>query len=91
MSTLNLAYIQVEAPNALEQFTAFYQESLQPYPKMKGVSIQDVPMEMLVGLFVRFFRENGMELDVSNFEFEDLPSVIEDNFKILQQTMQHFS
>jgi hypothetical protein len=91
MSTLNLAYIQVEAPNAWQQFTEFYQESLQAYPKMKGISIQDVPMEMLVGLFVLFFRENGMELDVSNFEFEDLSSVVEDNFKILQQTMQHFS
>jgi hypothetical protein len=91
MPTLNQAYIQFDAPNAWKQFTEFYQESVQPYPKLRDISIEDLPMEMLVGLFVRFFRENGMELDVSNFEFEDLSSVIEDNFKVLQQTMQHFS
>jgi hypothetical protein len=88
---LDLAHIQKEYPRAWQDFVDFHEELCHTSHFSAALPFEAYPFEYQLGVFFRYFNENGIELDVCNIEFHLIPAVIEENFKGHNQSVAHFS
>ncbi len=88
---VNIEHIQKEYPRAWQDFTDFHTELCKASNFVSSLQFEQYPFEYQLGIFFRYFNENGIELDVCNIEFELIPAVIEENFKGHNQSVAHFS
>ncbi|HSZ72770.1 MAG TPA: hypothetical protein VK750_08835 [Cytophagaceae bacterium] len=88
---LDISGIKTQYPRAWKDFEDFYGELKETYSYQETLAFEHYPFEYQLGIFFRFFIDNGMELDVCNIEFEMIPAVIEENFKGHNQSVAHYS
>lgn len=88
---LNIPSIKEQYPRAWKDFEDFQQELIETYSFKDSASFELYPFEYQLGVFIRFFIDLGMELDVCNIGFEMIPAVIEENFKGHNQAVAHYS
>ena len=78
-------------PRAWKDFEDFYNELNTACTFQPHSAFTEFPFEYQLGIFFRYFIDNGMELDICNIEFEMIPAVIEENFKGHNQAVAHYS
>jgi hypothetical protein len=88
---LNFEHIKKEYPRAWQDFVDFHAALCNASNFSSSLRFEDYPFEYQLGVFFRYFNENGIELDVCNIEYDLIPSVIEENFKGHNQSVAHFS
>lgn len=88
---LDIPYIKEQYPRAWKDFDDFYHELNGIYEFNDQTTFESYPFEYQLGVFIRFFTELGMDLDVCNIEFEMIPAVIDENFKGHNQAAAHYS
>jgi hypothetical protein len=88
---LDISVLKEEYPRAWKDFEDFYQELNQTNSFKDTLSFEHYPFEYQLGVFIRFFHDAGMELDVCNIDFEMIPAAIEENFKGHNQAVAHYS
>ena len=88
---LDISSIKEQYPRAWKDFEDFNQELNEAYGFRANTAFESYPFEYQLGVFIRFFIDLGMELDVCNIEFDLIPAVIEENFKGHNQAVAHYS
>ncbi len=88
---LDILSIKAQYPRAWKDFEDFCKELNEVYEFQANTEFESYPFEYQLGIFIRFFIDLGMELDVCNIEFEMIPAVIEENFKGHNQAVAHYS
>ncbi len=87
----DLAKIKKTAPKAWADFESFYQQNFPNYSSDQKLSLDKIPFEMLLGLLLRYFIENGVEWDVSNTEYNLLPETLLEVFENYEKVISHYS
>jgi hypothetical protein len=88
---LNYATIQTQSPKAWEDFVKFYKTEFEIPAFLKNIEITQIPFEMQLGVFLKYFNENGVELDVCNTEYSLLPEHITEAFQTHEKVISHYS
>ena len=79
------------APKAWKDVESFYQENFSEFISKSQVTLDELPFEMMIGLLLKYFNENGVEWDVSNTEYEFLPDTLLEVFENYEKVISHFS
>lgn len=87
----DFSFIKNNAPKAWADFEKFYQTILPVYYVDNKLKPEEIPFEFLLGLLLRYFIENGVEWDISNIEFNELPSSLSDVFENYEKIISHYS
>lgn len=77
-------------PKVIEDFMEFYEE----YFSDTGVSAEKfktLPFEMQAGVFIRYFYENGIDIDFTSADMEDLADGIREALLEHEGVLNHFS
>ena len=90
-SILNYSFILSDTPKAWQDFVKFYQEEFKDYEFLKSLEVTQLPFEMQLGIFLKYFNENGVELDICNTEYSQLPENIMEAFKTHEKVISHYS
>ncbi|TAH26717.1 MAG: hypothetical protein EAZ07_03420 [Cytophagales bacterium] len=53
--------------------------------------VLELPFAFLMGFYVEFFTENGIEVDVQSLNLELIEQSVWESFQILENTIGHFS
>ncbi|HEY8400976.1 MAG TPA: hypothetical protein VIK89_06925 [Cytophagaceae bacterium] len=88
---LNLDQIKTECPKAWADFNEYYQKGFSTKSSLTQVNFTEIPFEMQLGVFLRYFNENAVELDVCNSGYENWPSIITEAFKTYENVISHYS
>jgi hypothetical protein len=83
--------IQSSAPKAWEDFKKFYSDNFGNLEPLKKIDFTTLPFEMQLGIFLKYFRENGVEPDVQNLDISELENTIADLFEDYERMTGHFS
>ncbi len=87
----DLSHIKAIAPKAWADFEAFYQTNFPDYFSDSKLQPENLPFELLLGLLLRYFIENGVEWDVSNTEYNMLPETLTEVFESYEKVISHYS
>jgi hypothetical protein len=87
----DLIKIKNIAPKAWADFEDFYQTNHPAYFSDPKLNPENIPFEMLLGLLLRYFIENGVEWDVSNTEYGMLPETLLEVFESYEKVISHYS
>lgn len=88
---LNHSYIQIQCPKAWGDFNTFYNSEYASNPSLKNINFIELPFEMQLGVMLRYFNDNGIEVDLSNTDLSILPDHITEAFKTHENVISHFS
>ncbi|MFN3402510.1 MAG: hypothetical protein ACK40G_00355 [Cytophagaceae bacterium] len=88
---IDLNHIESCYPNAYKDFMNFYNNSFKPLNFLKDINFNSLPFEMQLGIFLRYFKDNAVELDVCNADYEMLPDVITEAFNTQEKVIKHYS
>ncbi|HSZ26065.1 MAG TPA: hypothetical protein VK766_10115 [Cytophagaceae bacterium] len=91
LKKLNLEKIKEVAPKAWKDFECFYQTTYPSYFADEKLVPEKIPFEMLIGLLLRYFEENGIAWDVSNTDFNLLPDTLLEVFEDYEKVISHYS
>ena len=87
----DLPKIKSIAPKAWADFENFYQTNYSSYASDSKLKLEQLPFELLLGLLLRYFIENGVEWDVSNTEYTMLPETLLEVFDNYEKVISHYS
>ncbi len=87
----DLGKIKSLAPKAWADFENFYQVNFPTYFSDAKLNPEQMPFEMLLGLLLRYFIENGIEWDVSNTDYTLLPETLTEVFESYEKVISHYS
>ena len=87
----DLIKIKEVAPKAWADFENFYQTNFPIYFSDTKLSTENIPFEMLLGLLLHYFIDNGVEWDVSNTEYGMLPETLFEVFESYEKVISHYS
>ncbi|MFN6943858.1 MAG: hypothetical protein ACK4ND_02855 [Cytophagaceae bacterium] len=88
---MSTEHIRLQTPKAYKDFLLFFHSELKNHSLFKNVSLEELPFTMQLGLYIKYFEDNGVALDLSNFSFEELPQVIMDAFESHEKIISHYS
>lgn len=88
---LNYQSLQDTAPTAWQDFLNFYKKEFSSYSFIKDIDFTHFPFEMQLGILLRYFKDNGVELDVCNTDYNFLPQIILDAFTTYEKVISHYS
>lgn len=93
METLkpDLVKIKSIAPKAWADFENFYRTNFPVYAGDPKLQAEQLPFELLSGLLLRYFVENGVEWDVSNTDYAMLPDTLPEVFENYEKVISHYS
>ncbi len=93
METIKPDFLKIKnnAPKAWADFENFYQTNFPSYHAVEKSKLEQLPFEMLLGLLLRYFTENGIEWDVTNIEYDLLPESLYDVFENYEKVISHYS
>jgi hypothetical protein len=87
----DITKIKVIAPKAWADFEVFYKSNFADLATDPKLSPDVLPFELLLGLLLRYFIENGVEWDVSNTDYPLLPETLLDVFETYEKVISHYS
>jgi hypothetical protein len=89
---MTLKDIPQETPRTWKDFQLFYERLLQSAGiKISEIDFLKLPFEMQFGVYVSFFRESGLDVDVPQWDMEVLKVTICETFRLHENMMGHFS
>lgn len=88
---IDVSKIKAIAPKAWKDFEEFYQTNFPIQATNPALALESIPFEMLLGLLLHYFIENGVEWDVSNTDFEFLPETLLEVFENYEKAISHYS
>lgn len=88
---LNLEYIKTDCPKSWNDFSDFYKTGFGGNPILTNVDFGNIPFEMQLGIFLRYFNENSIELDICNSVYQNWPTIITEAFKAYENVISHYS
>lgn len=88
---INFENLKNNCPKAWDDFLNYYSSDFLSKPELKSIPFTSLPFEMQLGIYLKYFTENGVELDVCNTDFEVLPSSIEEAFTTYEKVISHYS
>lgn len=93
MEKLKLNYLSIQdtAPTAWQDFLNFYKTEFNSYSFLRDTDFTNLPFEMQLGILLRYFKDNGVELDVCNTDYNYLPQTIQGAFAIYEKVISHYS
>jgi len=84
--------ISSESPKAWAEFEKFYKDLSGSWDAgLSGISPQSLPFEMQLGIFLAYFRDNGLDLDFQNTDPDTLKEIIHDTFRLQENMIGHYS
>jgi len=93
MESIKPDFIKIKeiAPKAWADFEDFYKTNYPVYFSDPKLSSEMLPFEMLLGLLLRYFIENGVEWDISNTDYNMLPETLLEVFENYEKVISHYS
>lgn len=84
--------IQEDAPKAWADFEKFYQEIIGSLSEeIKKINFLEFPFSMQFGVYIAYFQDNGMEMDVQTMNFEFIQTTVYEMFIAHERIMDHYS
>lgn len=91
LQSLDYSTIEMIAPKAWGDFNKYYKNNFSVHPVLKSIDFKQLPFELQLGVFLKYFNENGVELDVCNTEYSLLPAMITETFQNYEKVISHYS
>ena len=91
MDSLNFELIKNNCPKAWDDFLNYYSKEFSALPSLNGISFTSMPFELQLGIYLKYFHANGVELDVCNTEYDLLPETITEAFNSYEKVISHYS
>jgi hypothetical protein len=84
--------IETHAPKAWEDFKKYYSVLISPFPD--SITLTDfnlLPFQMQFGVFLEYFIDNGLNLDLCNYDTDTIQEMIYETFVAYEKMMGHYS
>lgn len=91
MQKVDFDYLYNQCPKGWNDFSNYYKENYQTTDFLKDVSFEKIPFDMQIGVYLSYFNENGVELDICNIDYTLLPDLIKDTFTDYENVISHYS
>jgi len=88
--TLNIEILQKEFPKTWKDFNDFHNE-IKKDPSLAHLPFSLFPFEWQIGVYLHYFLDSGIDLDISNAGYEFIPGLILEAFKIQENNISHYS
>ena len=88
---LNYSIILSNTPKAWQDFELFYLQEFKEFEFLIDLKITQLPFEMQLGILLRYFTDNGVEIDFCNTEYAQLPERIMEAFISHEKAISHYS
>ena len=85
-----VTYIKQNCPNAWKEFSEMARKVLDT-PSTTSLNLEELPFDLVFGLFLRFFKENELEFDYNNLERDRYEEEIEGIFTSFESVISHYS
>lgn len=90
-SELNHSYLQSQCPKAWGDFNKFYSSEFATNASIKNINFIELPFEMQLGVLLKYFNDNGIEVDLSNTDLTILPEHFVEAFQTHEKVISHYS
>lgn len=90
MNTIALPSFAPEYPEAWADLIAFYQQVKQSLPGLT-LAFEQLPFEVQLGIYLKFFEEEGVEIDLNNSTYPELPERVKEAFVLYDHLRRHSS
>jgi len=93
MDNIKLDIIKVKtiSPKAWQDIQLFYTDNFLDFHNKTGFELENLPFEMLIGVLLRYFIENGVEWDVVNTDYSLLPDTLYEVLETYEKVISHYS
>jgi hypothetical protein len=88
--TLNIEFLQREFPKTWKDFNEFQLE-VSETKDLTHIHFDALPFDWQLGVYLHYFLDSGIDLDISNAGYEFIPGLILEAFKIQENNISHFS
>lgn len=88
--TLNIEMLQKEFPKTWNDFNAF-QFEISEAKDLTALPFESLPFDWQLGVYLHYFMDSGIDLDISNAGYEFIPGLITEAFRIQEHNISHFS
>lgn len=89
---MTLKDIPQETPKAWADFQQYYIGLLNGYDvNLSTLTFLSLPFEMQFGVYVSYFKDQGLDIDVPQWDIEMLQVTICETFRLHENMMSHFS
>jgi hypothetical protein len=88
--TLNIEILQKEFPKTWKDFIDFHTE-IKKDASLAQIPFSTFPFEWQIGVYLHYFLDSGIDLDISNAGYEFIPGLILEAFKIQENNISHYS
>jgi hypothetical protein len=84
--------IPSESPKAWAEFEKFYEDLSGHWAvSLNSIEFMSLPFEMQLGIFLSYFTDNSLDLDIQNTDTDTLKETIYDTFRVHENMMGHYS
>jgi hypothetical protein len=90
-SELDHLFLKNNCPKAWKDFEDFYASEYSSNEFLRNTEFINLPFEMQIGVFIKYFTDNGIEIDLSNSDLSILPDNVVEAFKIHENVISHYS
>ena len=91
MNTVSLPSFATEYPDAWADLASFYDQIKQSLKGLPDYSIDQLPFEIQLGIYLKFFDENGVDIDLDNSTYSELPERVKEAFVLYDHLRRHSS
>jgi hypothetical protein len=91
MNSIDFNLLKNNCPKAWGDFLNYYSKEFSSVALLKGIKFVDLPFEFQLGIYLKYFNANGVELDVCNTDFSLLPDNIIEAFHSYEKVISHYS
>jgi len=88
--TLNIEKLQKEFPKTWKDFNDFQLE-ISKSKNLSAFTFDSLPFDWQLGVYLHYFLDSGIDLDISNAGYEFIPGLIIEAFRIQENNISHFS
>ncbi len=88
--TVNIEFLQKEFPKTWKDFNDFYIET-EKHDSLSSIPFKDLPFDWQLGVYLHYFLDSGIDLDISNAGYEFIPGLILEAFQIQENNISHYS
>ena len=87
---IDFAALESTACHAIDDFKEFVKEYEKANRLADGLFFS-LPFEMQIGVFLKYFRENAVEIDLHLLDDTTITATFEEAFLIQENNLNHFS
>lgn len=88
--TLNIEFLQKEFPKTWKDFNDFHQQTGKA-KELAAIPFASLPFDWQLGVYLHYFLDSGIDLDISNAGYAFIPGLIEEAFRIQENNISHYS